>query len=65
MFIINRQIIKSMVKKKNIPWNRGKRQPYTDDIGIKWCNCTNPKLVSNKRDKGLAYCLLCHTPWFH
>lgn len=35
----------SKQNKKRIPWNKGKRKPITDDLGLKWCDCVNPKLV--------------------
>lgn len=50
---------------KRRPWNWGKRKPVEDDCGIKWCNCVVPKLTSNAGGRGQAYCLLCHTPWYH
>lgn len=52
-------------QKKRKPWNWGKRKPVEDDYGNKWCNCVEPKLVSNAGGRGQAYCLLCHTPWYH
>lgn len=52
-----------LVEKKK-PWNCGKRKPVIDDCGNKWCNCVEPKLTSNSGGRGLAYCLLCHTPWY-
>ncbi len=50
---------------KRIPWNWGKRKPVEDDCGNKWCNCIEPKLTSNAGGRGQAYCILCHTPWYH
>ena len=50
---------------KRKPWNWGKRKPVEDDCGNKWCNCIEPKLTSNAGGRGQAYCLLCHTPWYH
>lgn len=50
---------------KRRPWNWGKRKPVEDDCGNKWCNCIEPKLTSNAGGRGQAYCLLCHTPWYH
>lgn len=52
---------------KKIPWNKGKRKPIIDDLGNKWCNCIEPKLVRNilPEDKGQAYCILCHNHWYH
>lgn len=47
------------------PWNRGKRKPVKDECGLEWCNCVEPKLTSNMGGRGLAYCLLCHTPYYH
>lgn len=52
-------------KTKKLPWNWGKRKPYTDDVGLKWCNCVVPKLTSNSGGRGQALCLLCMTPYFH
>ena len=51
--------------KKRIPWNKGKRKPIEDDLGYLWCNCENPKLISNHGGRGQAICLLCNTPWYH
>lgn len=53
------------VFRKKKPWNYGKRKPIIDDCGNKWCNCVEPKLTSNSGGRGLAYCLLCNTPWYH
>jgi len=52
-------------EKIRIAWNRGKRKPVEDDCGLLWCNCKYPKLTSNAGGRGQAYCLLCHTPWYH
>lgn len=53
-----------MSKEKKAPWNKGKRKPIVDEDGLKWCNCISPDLVSPV-GKGQAYCLKCHTPWYH
>lgn len=53
------------IKKKRIPWNKGKRKPEPDQDGILWCMCLNPKLTSPIPGRGQAYCLLCHTPYYH
>jgi hypothetical protein len=53
------------IPKKRVPWNYGKRKPEPDQDGVLWCNCLNPKLVSNSGIRGQAYCLLCNTPWYH
>ena len=50
---------------KRKPWNWGKRKPVEDDCGNKWCNCVEPKLVSNGGGRGQAYCLLCGEFWYH
>lgn len=42
----------------------GYRKPYTDEIGLKWCNCIFPRLTSSV-GRGTAYCLKCGTPYFH
>lgn len=55
-----------MEKKKKVPWNKGKRKPIVDEIGNKWCNCETPTLVSNSGiGSGQAYCLKCHSEWYH
>lgn len=46
------------------PWNYGKRKPINED-GILWCNCLNPKLISNGGGRGQALCMLCGYPWYH
>lgn len=50
--------------KKKIAWNYGKRKPIKDDLDQEWCNCINPKLTS-PIGRGMAYCLLCSTPYYH
>jgi hypothetical protein len=54
---------------KQIPRSRGgdngKRKPVTDNMGLKWCDCTKPKLVSNFGGRGQAYCIKCNNPWYH
>jgi len=50
---------------KKVAWNLGKRKPEADQYGVLWCNCLNPKLVSNSGGRGIAYCLLCSTPYYH
>ncbi len=55
-----------MKKKKRRVWNYGKRKPFKDEFSNKWCNCLYPKLIHNiAGEKGQAYCLLCHTNWYH
>jgi hypothetical protein len=44
--------------------DNGKRKPITDDMGLKWCNCTKPKLIS-PLCRGQAYCIKCNNPWYH
>ena len=51
--------------KNRTPWNKGKRKPTPDDMGLLWCNCINPKLTSNAGGRGQANCLLCGYPWYH
>jgi len=50
---------------KRKPWNWGKRKPVEDNCKNKWCNCVEPKLVSNGGGRGHAYCLLCGEFWYH
>ena len=46
--------------------DNGKRKPTVDEYGNKWCNCTQPELVSNHGiGNGQAYCLKCHCDWYH
>jgi hypothetical protein len=52
-------------KPKRVAWNYGKRKPEPDQYGDLWCSCLQPKLVSNSGGRGQAYCLLCHTAWYH
>jgi hypothetical protein len=52
-------------KPKRKPWNYGKRKPIVDEMGNKWCNCIEPKLTSNSGVGGQAYCLKCHSNWYH
>jgi hypothetical protein len=52
-------------QKKKRGGDNGKRKPITDDVGIKWCNCTKPKLVSPFHGKGLASCIKCGYPYYH
>lgn len=42
----------------------GYRKSITDKMGLKWCNCTNPRLTT-AMGRGLAYCLKCGTPYYH
>jgi hypothetical protein len=54
-----------MDKKKKIPWNLGKRKPVFDGERY-WCNCVNPKLVSNSgMGFGQVFCLLCTNYWYN
>ena len=46
-------------------WNKGKKKPEPDQDGLLWCNCDNPKLVSNSGYRGQAFCMLCKTSWYH
>lgn len=56
-------VVRSASNRK--PWNWGKRKSVEDDCGNKWCNCVEPKLVSNGGERGQAYCLLCGKFWYH
>jgi len=52
-------------KDKKRPWNYGKRKPIVDSDGLKWCNCTQPKLTSNQGGRGQALCLNCMNFWYN
>ncbi len=52
-------------KEKKKSFGNGYRKPITDDVGLKWCNCTNPNLTSNSGGRGQAYCMKCKTPYYH
>ncbi|MDD5693571.1 MAG: hypothetical protein PHU86_03820 [Patescibacteria group bacterium] len=41
----------------------GYRKPIKDETGY-WCNCAIPNLV-NSMGRGTAYCLRCHTDYYH
>lgn len=44
----------------------GWRKPIKDEYGDKWCNCLIPNITSNHGiGKGQAYCLRCHSDWYH
>lgn len=60
---MNKTEISKEVKKKR-GGDNGKRKPIIDN-GIKWCNCTRPKLTSNAGGAGQAYCLLCGNHWYN
>lgn len=51
--------------KKRTSWNKGKRKPIKDDMGLEWYDCENPKLISIPGYRGQAFCMLCKTPWYH
>jgi hypothetical protein len=59
------KIIEPNGKEKRIPWNKGKRKPVIDEDKNFWCDCANPKLISNSGGRGLAKCTLCDNPWYH
>lgn len=46
--------------------DNGKRKPIVDDMGLKWCNCTTPRLTRNilPEERGQAYCLKCGQYWY-
>ena len=52
-------------KNKKVAWNKGKRKPIIDDMGLTWCDCINPKLIAIQGYRGQAFCMLCKTPWYH
>lgn len=52
--------------KKKRGGDNGKRKPIIDDQGLKWCNCTVPKLSSTMGiGPGSAYCRKCHCNWYN
>lgn len=53
-----------MKEKRSRGGDNGKRKPTVDDMGLSWCNCTQPNLIY-PIGRGQAYCLKCHTPWYH
>lgn len=45
--------------------DNGKRKPFIDDMGMKWCGCVRPNLTGNSGGPGQAYCLKCGNYWYH
>lgn len=43
--------------------DNGKRKPVIDQYGMKWCNCTRPKLTHS--NSAQAYCTLCGCYWYN
>lgn len=56
---------KEEILKTNRGGDNGKRKPITDDIGLKWCNCTRPRLTSSSGGRGQALCLKCGEYWYN
>lgn len=61
-----RPLLCAVTQKRRPGGDNGKRKPVIDELGNKWCNCTRPRLVSNRGTTGLglAYCLKCGCNWY-
>jgi len=54
------------IKKKRIPWNKGKRPPIEDN-GKTWCGCDHrdeSKLRAANDDIHQAICKMCNHYWY-